>query len=51
MLTPLWELAVRLPIPMLGGGGMLKELLLAGLGGGMLNDEYRLFWLRVCDGT
>jgi hypothetical protein len=51
MFTPPPELVVRLPIPPLGGGAMLKELLLAGLGGGMLNDEYRLLWLRGCDGA
>lgn len=35
--TPLPVLAVRLPI--LGGGAMLKALLFAGFGGGMLNEE------------
>jgi hypothetical protein len=36
---PLLELTVRLPIPTLGGGAMLNELLLAGFGGGILKDE------------
>jgi hypothetical protein len=36
---PLAELVVRLPMPVLGGGAMLKELLLTGFGGGMLKDE------------
>jgi hypothetical protein len=42
MLSPLPELVVLLPIPillLLGGGGILKELLIAGLGGAMLNEE------------
>ena len=45
LLIPVPLLAVRLP--MLGGGAMLKELEDVGLGGGMLNEEYRLLcgWL------
>lgn len=43
--NPLALLVVRLPIPALGGGAILNELLFTGLGGGMLKDEYRLLWL------
>jgi hypothetical protein len=49
MFIPLPVLVVLLPIPMLGGGAILNELVLAGLGGGMLNDEYKLLWFDVCD--
>lgn len=46
MFIPLLALAVRLPV--LGGGVMLMELLFAGFGGAMLNDEYTL--LCGCEG-
>jgi hypothetical protein len=39
LFTPALELCVRLPM---GGGAMLNALFVAGLGGGMLNDEYAL---------
>jgi hypothetical protein len=45
MLSPLPELAILLPIPillLLGGGGILKELFVAGFRGAMLNEEYVL---------
>jgi hypothetical protein len=44
MFIPLPLLVVRLPIPRLGGGAMLKELLFAGFGGGILKDEYKFPW-------
>lgn len=46
ILSPLPELAVLLPIPILlelGGGGIAKALLIAGLGGAILKDENVLF--------
>jgi hypothetical protein len=49
MFIPLPVLAVLLPIPMLGGGAIPNELLFAGLGGGMLKDEYKLLWFGTCD--
>jgi hypothetical protein len=39
MFIPLLELTVRLPMPPIGGGGILNEVLPAGFGGGMLKDE------------
>jgi hypothetical protein len=50
MFKPLPLLVVRLPIPILGGGAILKELLFAGLGGGILKDEYKFPWFWPCDG-
>jgi hypothetical protein len=51
MFIPLPLLVVRLPIPTLGGGAMLKELLFADLGGGILNDEYKFPWFWPCGGA
>lgn len=42
LFIPLLLLTVLLPI--LGGGAMLNEPGVAGLGGAMLNDEYKLLW-------